>query len=881
MRLSTRTFRALLKLYPGEFRDEYGREVAMVFADRYRDATSVWQRVAVWIEAIVGVVKEAPQEHVHMVVQDLRFALRMARRSPVFTAAAVLTLALGIGANTAVFQLIEAVGLRTLPVKNPHELAEARIVGGNGGFGVNPNDYGQLTRPMWEEIRNHQQAFSEIFAWSWSGVRVGELSDLRPAKSISVSGEFFQVLGVHAWRGRLIAAGDDQEGCPATKAVVSYPYWQNQLGSREIDGLSIKVNGQAQEVIGVTPPGFFGLTVGDSFDIAMPLCKQNTMRRELFNMSVMGRLRPGWTLERASAHLEALSPAIVEATAPTEYNADAVAHFKKFRLGAFAAARGVSSLRSDYQTSLQLLLAITGLVLLIACANLANLMLARASAREREVAVRLAMGASRIRLVRQFLAESFLLAITGAALGVLLARELSHVLVWALASRGVPPALFVATNWRVLTFTAVTAVATCVVFGLAPALRARRIAPAVALKAGGRGTTAGRERFSTQRAMVIVQIAVSVVLLVAAFLFVRSFYNLVTFNPGMRMSGITIGNLGAAGPSAVQMPAPEYRRLLLAEIASVPGISSVGTTTNVPLLGGSWGHGVRVGNVDKPARFTWVSPGYFPTMEIPLLEGRDFAFSDVEASTRVAIVNQAFVREFTNGANPIGQLLTTAPEPQFPSGTYQIVGVVPDTKYSNLRGSISPSVFAPDTQYPPQTRGINVMIRSDLDPMVVATNVKRRLADTFPEVISQFFNFQAEIHERLVRERLLAMLAGFFGVLAAVLAMIGLYGMIAFAASQRRQEIGVRLALGATRRQVVTMMMREAASLLTIGIVVGVGLSLLASRSAASLLFGLTPHDPVTLVTACGLLIMIAGIASFLPARGASRLDPLTALRQD
>jgi predicted permease len=881
MRLSTRAFRALLKLYPGEFRDEYGREVALVFADRYRDATSVWQRVVVWIEAIVGVLKEAPKEHVHMIVQDLRFAVRMARRSPVFTFAAVLTLALGIGANTAVFQLIEAVGLRTLPIQNPHELTEVRIAGGNGGFGVNPNNYGQLTRPVWDQIHDQQQAFSGIFAWSWSTPRIGELSDLKPAKVMGVTDGFFSVLGIQPWRGQFFALGDDQALCPTTKAVVSHAYWQRALAGREIDGAKIRINGQLHDIVGVTPPSFFGLTVGETFDAAVPLCKPQRVRPEVFNLSIMGRLRPEWTLDRASVHLSALSPGIFAATQPTGYHEDGLKRFRAFRLGAFSAARGVSSLRSTYETSLQLLLAITGLVLLIACANLANLMLARASARDREVAVRLAMGASRIRLVRQFLAESVLLAIVGAGLGIVLAQQLSQVLIWALSSGGAAPTLLVTTNWRVLGFTALTAVATCVVFGLAPALRARRVAPAVVMKAGGRGTTAGRERFSTQRAMVVIQIAVSVVLLVGAFLFVRSFYNLMTFDPGMRMTGITVGYMGPAGPSAVNVEAPEYRRMLLSVVQSTPGVLSAGSTTNVPLFGGSWGHGIRLGAVQEGARFTWVSPGYFPTMEIPILQGRDFTLADMHGATRVAIVNQTFVRRFLNGADPIGHTLTTDAEPDFPSGTYQIVGVIPDTQYSNLRAEPPASVFAPDTQYPPASRGVTVMIRSDLDPMIVGTNVKRRLAEAFPEVVSNFEGFQVRIYDRLVRERLLAMLAGFFGVLAAVLAMIGLYGMIAFAVSERRQEIGVRVALGATRPQVVTMMMREAGWLLAIGLVAGVGLSLLASRSAASLLFGVTPHDPLTLFAACTLLLVIAAIASFLPARSASRLDPLTALRQE
>jgi len=322
--------------------------------------------------------------------------------------------------------------------------------------------------------------------------------------------------------------------------------------------------------------------------------------------------------------------------------------------------------------------------------------------------------------------------------------------------------------------------------------------------------------------------------------------------------------------------------MLVSEVQSVPGVLHAGSSTVVPLLGSSWGHNVRIGAVEKGAQFTWVSPGYFATMEIPIVQGRDFTVADSETATRVAIVNQAFVREFTDGANPIGQLLTTGAEPDFPSGTYQIVGVIPDTQYSNLRAIPPPSVFAPDTQFPPRNvRGMAVMIRSDLDSRVVATNVKRRLAERFPEVVSSFEDFHERIYDRLVRERLLAMLAGFFGVLAAVLAMIGLYGMIAFAVTERRQEIGVRVALGATRRQVISMMMREASRLLAIGVVAGIGLSLVANRSAASLLFGLTPHDPATIAGACALLIVIAAIASFVPARQASRLDPLQSLRHD
>jgi predicted permease len=881
--LSTRAFRALLALYPGEFRDEYGREVAMVFADRYQDATGIRQRVAVWMEALAGVLKEAPKEHVHMLIQDLRYALRMARRSPAFSVTAIVTLALGIGANTAIFQLIDEVGLRRLPVERPGELAEVRIVGGNKGFGVNPTHYGNLTRPIWDELKAHQEAFSGVFAWTSSTARVGERSDLRRASAISVSGDFFRVLGIQPSRGRLLDARDESATCPASTAVVSHSYWQRELGGREPGpDTRLRLDGALYEIVGVTPPDFFGLAVGETFMVALPFCTPKEVRRERFNVSVIGRLRPGWTLDRASSHLFSLSPGIFEATYPADYHPDGIKLFKGFRLGAYSVATGVSSLRDEYHGVLTMLLVITGLVLVIACANLANLMLARASARDREVAVRLAMGASRIRLMRQFLAESALLAIFGAAIAVGLAQLLSRVLVWAISTTNSSPTLSLTTNWRVLLFSAATAGATCIVFGLAPALRARRVVPAAVLKAGGRGSTAGRERFSTQRAMVVVQIATSVVLLVAAFLFVRSFYNMMTFDPGLRQSGLTVAFVGFGQMGIPVDRTDEYRREVLAEIQSIPGVIAAGTTTNIPLFGGSWGHGVRVGETDGSSRFTWVSPGYFSAMNIPILEGRDFARSDLRTSPHVAIVNQSFVRKFVGKDNPIGRRLRTRAEPNFPSTEYEIVGVIPDTKYSSLRGDVTPIAFGPDTQYPPPDAWwANVMIHSSVDSAALGTTIKRRLAKTHPAVISEYVGFQSTIRERLVRERVLALLSGFFGLLAALLAMVGLYGMIAFAVNARRQEIGVRVALGATRGQVIGIMMREAAMLLGIGLALGVALALPASRGAASILFGIAPDDLSTLAAACLLLIAVAAVASFLPARTASRLDPLTALRQD
>ena len=877
---STRVFRAFLTLYPGEFRDEFGREVAMVFADRYRDATSPLARMQVWFDAITGVLREAPKEHVHMLLQDLRFAWRVARRSPSFTVTAIVTLALGIGANTAIFQLIEAIALRPLPVARPHELVEVRIVGTNKGFGVNPGRYTQLTRPMWHELREDTVPFSGAFAWAQTDLYLGNRSNLKRVNGLTVSADFFSVLGIRPFRGRLIQALDDRGACPAAIAVVSYDFWEKNLGGRDIDGLRLLLDEQPREVVGVAQKGFVGLAVGETFDVAVPYCQPKELRREFFNTSVIGRLRPGWTVDRASAHLSALSSEIMEATTPAGYSTQSTERYQAFKLGAYPVAQGVSALRTEYGTSLRVLLVLTGLVLLIACANLANLMLARASGRRREVAVRMAIGASRTRLFRQFLAESALLAAIGAILSIAVARGLSHALVWALTTDGTGPVLILDSNWRVLAFTAGIAIATCIVFGLAPAMRVTRTRPNDIIRSGGRTMTDGG-RFSPQRIMVIVQVAVSLVLLVAALLFVRSFRNLVTFDPGIRLDGIAVMFVGYPGVEGDEDRMSQVQRQLLDEIRAVPGVVNATTTSNVPLIGGSWSHGVEIEGAKFSAKFTWVSPSYFDTLGIRVIEGRGLALQDTRASARVAVVNESFVRKLTAGGTPLGRSMRTGPEPRYPSTVYQIVGVIPDTQYSDLKTSPPPMVFAPDSQFPTIGTWSTVMLHAAIDPSAVAETVKQQFTKTHPDFIVSSWNFKNRIRDGMVRERLLAALAGFFGVLAAVLAMIGLYGMVAYAVAQRRQEIGIRVALGASHVDVVAMMMRDASRLVGIGVAVGAVLALLAGPLAATLLFGLAPRDPLTIVGSMLLLFAVAIAASFVPARAAARLDPLQAIREN
>ena len=813
------------------------------------------------------------------ILQDLRYALRQLRLNPGLAMVAIASLALGIGANTAIFQLLDAVRLRSLPVKNPHELAEVRIVGGNRGFGVNDGWYGQLTRPVWQQIREHHESFSGVFAWSAQQQQVGKGSASHPVQGLAVSGEFFPVLGIRPWRGRLLLPEDEQGPCTISRVVVSYPYWQSQMGGRELSGNQrLMVDGHSAEIIGVTPPGFFGLAVGESFDIAFPFCQQQPLRREVFDVSVMGRLKPGWSLERASAQLSALSSGIFEATAPSGYSAVAVQQFKQYRLGAYPASEGVSALRLIYSSSLFLLLAMTGLVLLIACANLANLMLARASTREREIAVRMALGASRGRLLRQSLGESVLLAGVGTALGIGLAQLLTRVLVWQLSTNGNPIILSTGTDWRVLLFAAGVAAVTCIVFGVGPALRSTKSEPVNAMRSSGRGLAGSRERFSTQRLLVVVQISVSLVLLVGALLFVRSFRSLMTVDPGMREQGITLAFVGFADSHVAPKHYEEFKRTLLDEVRAVPGVLDAANTTYVPLLGGSWTHNIRIGAAEGASKFSWVSPDFFKTMAIPLESGRGFNDDDTATSPHVAVVNQAFIRQFLSGANPLGQTLRTSPEPDYPSTVYQIVGVIPDTKYNDIRGNTPPMIFAPALQYPAERPWTAMMIYSKTNPELA---IRQRIAQAHPEIVMQFSDFQGDIRDGLVRERLLATLSGFFGLLAALLATMGLYGVISYMVARRRNEIGVRVALGADRGQVVAMMMREAGGLLAIGVVIGTPLALVAGRSASSLLFGLKPHDPVTLAASVALLTLVAALASFVPARRAAKVDPMVALRYE
>jgi len=521
-------------------------------------------------------------------------------------------------------------------------------------------------------------------------------------------------------------------------------------------------------------------------------------------------------------------------------------------------------------------------VLLIACANLANLMLARASAREKEIAVRLALGASRARLIRQLLSESLLLACAGAVCGILLARILSGVLVAMISTQSQTMFLDLSTDYRVLGFTALLAVLTCILFGLAPAVRATRSSPASAMRASGRGLTAHRERFGLRRILVVTQVALSLVLLVGALLFVGSLRNLMNVDAGFRQDGILVTDLGYEALKIPKDRRIEYRHEIIAKIRSIPGVISAAHTTIIPLGGSGWRQQIHInGQAKQVASLSSITPGYFSTLGTSFVAGRDFDNHDVLTGVQVAIVNEAFTKTYYNGENPIGKIFGLEGDKGQPDHLYEVVGMVRNTKYRELREDFAAVAFFPDTQDTRPGQYANIVIRADMPLSALVAAVKRNIAEMSPDIDLQFHPFKAQILDGLLRERLMATLSGFFGALAGILAVIGLYGVISYMVARRTNEIGIRMALGANGGGIVRLILREALLLLGIGLVVGTGLALAAARTASSMLFGLKPYDPATLAFAITTLALVAIAASYIPARRAAGVDPMVALREE
>lgn len=827
--------------------------------------------------------------------QDLRHAVRILRAKPGFTAVAVLSLALGIGANAALFQLLNALLLRSLPVRAPQELVNISLAGEsgrNGHFEDSPNDF---TYPQWEQIQLHHEPFTNVLAWGPTHFNLARSGEVRNVDAMFVSGTFFQTMGVPALIGRTFTPGDDHRGCGSAGAVISYGFWQREFGGTAAAlGREIQLDGHAFPIIGITPQEFYGIEVGKPFAVAIPLCSQAVFsersfldRRDAWWLGMMGCLRPGVSLAGARSYLESVWPGILRSTISPNYRPETVKEYMRLKIHAQPGGTGYSSLRSKYEDPLVLLLSIAGLVLLIACANVANLLLTRATARQREIAIRLAVGASRARLIRHMLTESLLLAMLGSAAGIILAQWLSRYLVAQFTTRYFALSLDLSLDVRTLAFIAVLTIIVCLLFGLVPALRATATEHAGDIKAAGRGLTASRERFAVQRILLVSQICLSLVLLVASLLFVRSFRNLITLDPGFRESGMLIVDAGPITPPISTATRYALRRRLLERVRGIPGIDAAADVRDPPLYGGYWNDDIGVddgpekGSTGLLANFNRVSDGYFRTMGTPLTAGRDFNDYDTLHSPGVAIVDQTFVTRFLHGHDPIGKRFHVEVGVGEAPRSYQIVGLVKNAVYADLGDKREPTVFVSAAQDPEPRVTATLVVHSNLPLFATVSSLRRTLLEVNPDLTLEFHPFKELVHDSVRREDILAKISGFFGLIAALLATVGLYGVFSYIVTQRRNEIGIRLAVGADRRRISRMIFRESAILFAAGTLAGTILSFAGGRAAKSLLFNLQPNDPLTILCAIVALGGATLLATTLPAYRAANVDPMTVLRDE
>ena len=826
--------------------------------------------------------------------QDLRFGLRLLRRTPGFTVVAVLSLALGIGANTAIFQVIDAVRLRVLPVSHPEQLVEVRIAKPRSRAGNFFSRYAELTNPQWEQIRARQEAFSGVLAWSPTRFDLTGGGEVRRAQGMYVSGSFFEVLGVPAARGRVFTAVDDRPGCAGSGAVISHAFWQREYGGDgNVVGRSVRLDGHAFDIIGVTPPTFFGVEVGRSYDVAIPICAAGLLQPDaglieqahVWWLSVMGRLRPGWTAERATARLRAISPSLFQQTISSWFDPGPAKDYLAFKLEAVPSAGGSSSLRAEYGAPLWFLFGLSGVVLLASCVNLANLMLARAGARERELGVRLATGASRWRVVRQLLTESVLLSAMGAVAGGILAQALGSLLVTSLGTAQAPLFVDLPTDWRMLGFAAAMVGVTALAFGLIPALRATSMPVQRMMTGGGRGAAMDRRRHGLQGALVVVQVALSMAMVGSAVLFALSLRNLATFDTGHRVDGVLAADLSIGRQDVPNARLPALHRALIDRLRATPGVDAIARTAIIPMDGMAMIDSIRVdrgggATAERETSFHHVGPGYFRTMGLPIISGRDFDERDHPGTKLVAIVNRTFATRLLSTTAVAGRVfyIQTSPGTWVP---YEIVGMAEDATYRDVREPVPPVAYLAIEQETDPDREPVLLIHSRLPPAVLKSSVARAIGEVGPGISIEFSTLSEIVRDATQRDRLLAALSAGFGVLALALSAIGIYGVLSYLVVRRRQEIGVRLALGATRSDIVRMVATQSLGWVGAGLGAGTLLAVLTATSARSMLFGLTPTNPLALVAAAVTLAATAAVATVIPALRAGRLHPTSALRED
>lgn len=813
---------------------------------------------------------------------DLRYALRTMRNNPGFSTAAILSLALGIGANTAIFSLMNALLLRSLPVPNPAGIVQLLLVEqGRPGSSFGYPSIGALAR--------RTDIFTGVCGFTSAAFNVGSRDGSERVAGAWVTGGYYPTLRIDAFAGRLLTPDDDRPGAPPV-AVLSYGYWVNRF-ARDFGaiGRSIRIEGKSVGIVGVSPPGFSGANVGDAANLTLALAVLPQLlperRPQLESgpqwLRVLARPRPGISVAQAEARLAVAWPQMAQIATTPRMNAKRREVILNSSIDLVPGGTGWSSLRDQFRRPLLVLMAVTGLVLLIACANFANLLLARGAARQKEIALRFAIGAGRWRIIRQLLTESLMLSLAGATLGIGLAGVGSRLLVALLSSgRRAVVVLDLQPDAGVLLFTSAVAGATGIVFGLVPALRATASGPGPALKADSGITPRTRSRLLPT--LVISQVSLSLVLLIGAGLFVRTLRNIEQLDPGFRSEGVLLVNLDArrAG-SKDRRPATLYRELLN-QFEHLPGVLSASLSSNTPLSGGIYSQPVSINGqplTKESAHFNSVGPRFFETMGTPLVLGRDFTDRDGPGAVAVAIVNEAFARRYFTEAHPLGQQISDSESLYRPM---EIVGIVKDTVSQSLRQPAPPSVYLPYFQYPETIGFATFEIRASSIAKTV-TLLRDALRAKFPDtpVQAEFLTLSEQVQRTLIQERMLAALGACFGLLALTLAAVGLYGLLAYTVARSTSEIGIRMALGAQRTEVLGLVLRSALRLLAFGIALGIPAAWAGSRLIASMLFGLTATDPFTVLGSTVLLGTAALVAAFVPALRASHIDPMVALRYE
>jgi predicted permease len=829
-------------------------------------------------------------------LSDLRLALRGLRRSPLFATVAIFSLALGIGANTAIFTLLDQILLRKLPVRAPDELVMLYQQGSHNGSNMGSRMH---SYPMYQDYQARAEPLSEVICRRLSPASVSIDNQTERVQAEMVSGNYFTMLGVRPAAGRVFSSQEDDhtyQGHPMV--VLSYDYWVTRFArDPSVVGRKMLVNDYPMTIVGVSAAGFSGLDPAQAPQIRVPIQMKPAMvpdwgwvhmddRRARW-VQVFARLKPGYTVETAQGPLQGLFTQIrqYEMTLPaakdwSPYSRD---QFMKGRMLVTGAAMGYSYLRNDFSTALIVLMWMVGLVLLIACANVANLLIARAFMRQQEIAVRLSLGASRSRLVRQLLAESLLLSCAGGAVGVALAVSLTRGLLALVPTHGQPLSIIAQPDLRILGFTLCLTVATGIVFGLLPALRASRPDPWTTLKGTVGGIAGASGSLFLRKGLVTAQVALSFLLLFGAGLFVRSLQNLRTTDTGVELDNLVTFQLS---PSLSGYDAPRtvhFYEQLLDRLRSSAGVKSA-ALASVPILAGNeWdssmsveGHRAADGE-NMQAFMNALSPGYFQTMQIPFLEGRDFTPLDVKENPTVAIVNRRFKQHFFKGRSAIGRHLGWGVGPKTKL-TIEILGVVDDSLYEGPREGVRRQVFIPNWGRNSAAFYVRTL-QASAGAFGLVRHQLQQLDAAMP--IYEMKTLEAQLDERLLTDRLIALLSAGFGLLATVLASVGLYGVMAFVVARRKKELGIRLALGAQRGIIVWSVMREVLLLLAIGLAVGVPAAIGLGRFVSSQLYGIQPHDPWIAIGTMTLLALVSAAAGLIPAHRASRIDPILALRYE